>query len=132
MSSRVKDNTAAYEVLAGAAPPAPEADPMAPAFALAQGAATAPAKTDAKEQKRGERFKAADKNGDGAISKAEADAAGMKRLSQNFAAIDTNKDGKVTREEMKAYRVAHKGEHKGGTAKPAAPATPATPAAPAK
>ena len=104
---------------------------LAPAFALAQGSTT-PAKTEAKEQKRGERFKAADKNGDGAISKAEADAAGMKRLSQNFAAIDTNKDGKVTREEMKAYRVAHKGEHKGGTAKPATPATPATPAAPAK
>jgi hypothetical protein len=105
---------------------------LAPAFALAQGTPNAPAqgtaKPAAKEQKRGERFKAADKNGDGALTKAEADAAGMKRLTKNFDAIDANKDGKVTPDEMKAYRTAHKGEHKGGTAKPASPATPAAPA----
>jgi hypothetical protein len=112
---------------------------LVPAFAFAQGAATtpapgttAPAKATAKDQKRGERFKAADKNGDGAISKAEADGAGMKRLSKNFDAIDANKDGKVTPDEMKAYRTAHKGEHKGSTAKPTGPVTPAAPAAPAK
>ena len=85
---------------------------LLPAFAFAQGA-TPPASSGgisaAKAQKREARFVAADKNGDGALTKAEADAAGLKRLSENFAAIDTNKDGKVTRAELAAYRAARKG-----------------------
>ena len=128
---------------------------LAPAFAFAQtpvpsgstpaGAASPAGQTGEKgdrkggprgdrKGKAGERFKKADTNGDGALSKAEADAAGMKRLSANFDKIDTNKDGKITREEMKAAREARKGERKGrrgGADKGAAPATPATPAAPA-
>ena len=87
---------------------------------------------------RGERFKKADTNGDGALSKTEVDAAGMKRLSANFDKIDTNKDGKISREEMKAARASKKGEGKGEGkgrraqgAAPTTPATPATPAAPA-
>lgn len=82
------------------------------AFAFAQG--TAPSTggnslSAAKAQKREARFAAADKNGDGALTKAEAEAAGMTRLSQNFDAVDTNKDGKVTRAELAAFRAAHKG-----------------------
>jgi Ca2+-binding EF-hand superfamily protein len=49
-----------------------------------------------------ERFAKADTNKDGALSKAEAQAAGMNRLVENFDAIDTNKDGKITTEEMRA------------------------------
>ena len=115
---------------------------VAPALVLAQtttpapaAGATTPATKDAGAKgghmsKRGERFKAADKDGDGAISKAEAEAAGMKRVSANFDKLDTNKDGKLTRDEMKAGRVAHRSERKGAKAG-ATPATPATPAAPA-
>ena len=85
---------------------------LLPAFAFAQGA-TPPAGSGttsaAKAQKREARFVAADKNGDGALTKAEAEAAGLKRLTKNFDAIDTNKDGKVTRAELAAFRAAHKG-----------------------
>lgn len=49
-----------------------------------------------------ERMKAADKDGDGKISRAEA--ATMPRLAKHFDAIDTNKDGFITQEERKAYR----------------------------
>jgi Ca2+-binding EF-hand superfamily protein len=49
-----------------------------------------------------QRFKSADKNGDGAIDMAEAKA-GMPMLAEHFADVDTNKDGKVTPEEMKAH-----------------------------
>jgi Ca2+-binding EF-hand superfamily protein len=88
---------------------------LIPAFAFAQGA-TAPAGTttpSAKAQKLEARFVAADKNGDGALTRAEVDAAGMKRVSKNFDAIDANKDGKVTRAELAAFRAAHKDEHRG-------------------
>ena len=122
---------------------------LVPAFAFAQttpapgaspGATSPKAKGERGERKggqRGERFKKADTNNDGALSKAEVDAAGMKGLSKNFDKIDANKDGKITREEMKAAREARKGERNGKgerRAKPdrgATPATPATPAAPA-
>lgn len=109
---------------------------LVPAWALAQttapGAATPPAiKGEAgkgERGQRGERMQAADKDGDGAISKAEADAAGMTRLSKNFDKLDANKDGRVTRDEMKMARKEHRGEHKGGHTPGAAPTTPAAPA----
>ena len=66
-------------------------------------------------QRAQERFRQADKNGDGALSKAEAEA-GMPRLAKDFAAIDANKDGKITPEELRAYgakRHAHWKEHGG-------------------
>lgn len=49
-----------------------------------------------------EHFKAADKDGDDALTKAEAEAAGMGRIVRHFDRIDGNKDGKVTRDELRA------------------------------
>ena len=48
-----------------------------------------------------ERLKAADKDGDGKISRAEAVA--LPRIAKHFDEIDTNKDGLITREELKAF-----------------------------
>jgi Ca2+-binding EF-hand superfamily protein len=58
------------------------------------------AKIEARMQ---ERFRLADKDGDGALSKAEAEA-GMPRMAKHFDAIDVNKDGKITQDELRAYR----------------------------
>ena len=41
-------------------------------------------------------------NGDGALSKAEAEAAKMQRLVRDFDKLDKNKDGKLTADEMAA------------------------------
>src|SRR5947209_3744281 len=49
------------------------------------------------------RLKAADTNGDGLISKAEAEAA-LPRLARQFDQIDTNHDGQLSPEELKAAR----------------------------
>ena len=55
-------------------------------------------------QPRGaERFKAADKDGNGPLSKEEV-AASMPRLSERFDALDTNKDGQISRNELRAAR----------------------------
>lgn len=61
-----------------------------------------------KRHEAAQRFKAADTDKDGAISKQEAEAAKMQYLSGNFDKLDSNKDGKVTHEEMRAARKAHK------------------------
>ena len=52
------------------------------------------------------RIKSADADGNGMISRAEADKA-MPRLARRFDRIDANKDGQVTRDEMAAARKAH-------------------------
>jgi len=46
-----------------------------------------------------ENWKAADKDGDGAISRSEAEA-GMPMLFRRFDQLDANKDGKISRDEM--------------------------------
>jgi len=48
------------------------------------------------------RWQAADKDGDGALSREEA--AGMPRLAEHFDEVDANKDGKVERAEMHEFR----------------------------
>lgn len=48
-----------------------------------------------------EKFKAADKNGDGALTKAEANA-GLPHLAKRFDQLDANRDGKLTRDEIRA------------------------------
>lgn len=53
------------------------------------------------EKRRGEHWKKLDTNGDGKLSKAEAQA-GAPRLAERFEQLDANKDGFVTSEEMKA------------------------------
>jgi Ca2+-binding EF-hand superfamily protein len=55
-----------------------------------------------------ERFKAADKNSDGSLSKEEATAS-MPRLAQRFDALDQNKDGQLSPDELRAA-----GKGKGG------------------
>lgn len=74
---------------------------LAAAFAAPAFAGDDAAKGD-RAQKAHERLKAADKNGDGKISREEANAS-LPRLAKNFDAIDTNKDGFVTKEEMRAF-----------------------------
>ena len=45
-----------------------------------------------------------DTDGDGAVSYAEAEAAGADRLLEHFADIDLDESGTITREEMRAHR----------------------------
>ena len=47
-------------------------------------------------------FNAADKDSDGALTRAEAQAAGLTRIVDNFDRLDADKDGKVTREELRS------------------------------
>jgi Ca2+-binding EF-hand superfamily protein len=56
-----------------------------------------------RQAKAAERFKHADKDGDGAISRAEAEKFAP-RLAKKFDLIDSNKDGKLTQDELRAYR----------------------------
>lgn len=72
------------------------------------------------EQMFDQRFKAADKNGDGMLSREEA-AAGMPRIAEHFDEIDTNKDGKLTVAEIQAWinktrdeRMVHRHDKKSG------------------
>ena len=54
-----------------------------------------------------EQFRAADKDGDGALTLQEAENAGLRRIVENFDRIDVNKDGKATRAELRALIVSH-------------------------
>ena len=87
---------------------------LLPVLAQAQPAATSGASDQTAPAKGGgprdpekmraafaERFKKADANGDGKLTKAEADA-GMPMVARNFDALDTNKDGFVTPDEIRA------------------------------
>ncbi len=49
-----------------------------------------------------EHWKSADKDGDGALSRTEVEAAKMHRLSRDFDKLDKNKDGKLTEDEIRA------------------------------
>jgi Ca2+-binding EF-hand superfamily protein len=71
------------------------------------------------------RWKAADKDGDGALSRAEVDAAGMKMLSRDFDALDKNHDGKLMPDEIRDGMMMR---HHGGAPAPAPAPAPASPA----
>jgi len=72
-----------------------------------------PEKCRAEAQARSrERFRKADTNGDGRISREEAQK-GMPQLARDFDRIDANKDGMVTMEELEAARKARAGASKG-------------------
>lgn len=62
-------------------------------------------------QKLEERFAAADKDHDGKLTKAEAEA-GMPRLAKHFDEIDAQKTGSVTLEQVKQYMAAHMKDRK--------------------
>ena len=81
---------------------------LVPALGFAADNATAP-----KGERGSHFFKKADADGNGALSRAEADKA-MPRLAAKFDQIDTNKDGQLSRDELKAWRKTHKHAHKHG------------------
>ena len=58
------------------------------------------------------RFKRADTDGNGALSRSEAEK-GMRALARHFDQIDANKDGQITREEIEAARKARDSGRKG-------------------
>ncbi len=73
----------------------------------------------------------ADLDKDGQLTKAEAQAAGIKQLVENFDALDANKDGKVSEAEARAgmqgkhaARVAPQGHPPAGTPPPQGAARP--------
>jgi Ca2+-binding EF-hand superfamily protein len=53
-----------------------------------------------------ERWKAADQDGNGSLSRAEAEAS-MPRLAQNFDNMDANGDGQIGADEMHNFKSAH-------------------------
>lgn len=57
-------------------------------------------------QQEQEKFKSADKDGNGSLSKEEAQQ-GMPQLAKNFDKIDANHDGQVSRDEIKQYYQSH-------------------------
>ncbi|CAG9183605.1 EF-hand domain-containing protein [Cupriavidus respiraculi] len=79
-------------------------------------------------QRFDERFKAADKDADGALSKQEAQA-GMPRLGERFDRLDANRDGKLTQQELASgmQKARHDRTQRGNggatTTNPAVPST---------
>ena len=57
--------------------------------------------------KADERWKAADTDGDGALSRAEAEAS-MPGIARRFETFDADRDGKIARDEMHNFRMKKK------------------------
>ncbi|MFT6200875.1 MAG: Ca2+-binding EF-hand superfamily protein [Candidatus Endobugula sp.] len=55
-------------------------------------------------KKGGEKFKQADTNGDGMLSKAEMKVQQEKRLDKMFSEADVDNDGNLSKEELHAHR----------------------------
>jgi hypothetical protein len=72
--------------------------------------------------------KAWDKNGDGAVDKAEWAAAG--RPAERFDLVDLNHDGKITVEELTQAMAAMRQRQAAPPAQPPAPIPPTAPSAP--
>lgn len=60
-----------------------------------------PAPSAAQKQPLQQRLKAADANGDGLISRSEADAS-LPRIAKRFDALDGNRDGQLSPDELRA------------------------------
>jgi Ca2+-binding EF-hand superfamily protein len=73
------------------------------ALALVLAPALALAATAGKGALTAEQFRDADIDGNGMLSRAEAEKAAP-RLAQHFDAIDVNRDGQISPEEIRAYR----------------------------
>lgn len=71
------------------------------------------------EQKFAERFKAADTDGNGQLSKAEAEA-GMPRLAKRFDEIDSAKTGQISPDQAKAWMTQQRQQHRHAKTPPAA------------
>ncbi|WP_420472943.1 EF-hand domain-containing protein [Noviherbaspirillum sp. ST9] len=69
-------------------------------MAVAQ-SSSEPPKQSNPVSKFSEQFKAADKDGDGALTRSEAQSANLTRVVEHFDRLDVNHDGKVTREEIR-------------------------------
>ena len=80
---------------------------LVPALGFAADNATAP------KGERSSHFKKADADGNGTLSRAEADKS-VPRLAKKFDLIDADKDGQLSRDEMKAWKKTHKHAHKKG------------------
>ena len=65
-----------------------------------------------REARTADRFKKADADGNGSLSRAQADK-GMPRLARRFDGMDANKDGQLSQEELNAARKAHHGKAPG-------------------
>ena len=93
MSSRFTRTARLRVVLAAA---------LAPLAAMAQPPADMPENRARMALQIAEHFKAADKDGDGALTRAEAET-GMPRLAPRFDAIDTAKTGKISLELIHSF-----------------------------
>ncbi len=74
------------------------------AWPLAAAAQNTPQLTDAQRERleqAAERFRAADTNHDGQISRAEADAS-LPRIAKRFTQLDSNGDGQLSADEFRA------------------------------
>ena len=54
-----------------------------------------------------DKWKAADKDNDGSLTKAEAEAGGLTRVAKDFDKRDKNKDGKLTQDELRKATPMH-------------------------
>jgi len=82
------------------------------ASAFAQAAPDAPAASDHQRGARlDERFKAADANGDGKLTRDEAKSK-MPMVYKHFDVIDVNHTGAVTMSDIAAYAQSHRGARK--------------------
>lgn len=77
---------------------------LLPAFAFAQ--TPSGSQPQGPKQNMTERFRQADKDGNGMLSREEAKA--FPNLEKHFDEIDTNKDGQISREEMRAFKKSRK------------------------
>lgn len=68
-----------------------------------------------------ERFAAADTNGDGHLTLAEAQAARWHRVVDHFSVIDTDHDGTITLAELRAWRNANRAAPPGSPPLPPPP-----------